>query len=116
MRVSVRHGRGLVLRLEGHVMAPKSRDHKSIQVPETLSRRRRTLSVAFLNAPQEIGAYPHPTAVLSRIQLNNELLVHDRGDFFARRNAHDFALELVLIYYQPVRDRLDLSQLKIPGH
>jgi hypothetical protein len=52
-----------------------------------------------LNAPQEIGAYPHPQAILSRIQLNDELLIHDRGDFFSRGNAHDFALELVLIYY-----------------
>jgi hypothetical protein len=34
---------------------------------------------------------------LSRIQLDNELLVHDRGNLIARRNARDLTLELILI-------------------
>jgi hypothetical protein len=34
---------------------------------------------------------------LSRIQLDDELLVHDRGNLIARRNASDLTLELILI-------------------
>jgi hypothetical protein len=66
--------------------------------------------------PKSIGRVRWTMSFLPRIQLNHELLVHDRGDFFARRNAHDLALELVLIHDQPIRYWLDLSQLKVSGH
>jgi hypothetical protein len=34
---------------------------------------------------------------LPRIQLDDELFIHDRGNLFARRNTRHFALELIFV-------------------
>src|SRR5215468_5443368 len=49
----------------------------------------------------------------SRIQLDDELFVHDRLNLFARWDARDLSAEGVPIDRKPVRDRNDLGEIKI---
>ena len=50
---------------------------------------------------------------LSRVELDDELLIYDRSDFLATWDSGHFALELVLIDDKPIRDWLDLRQFKV---
>src|SRR4051812_29713341 len=52
---------------------------------------------------------------LSRVQLDNQLLINDRLHLFPRRNPTDFAFETVAINRHPVRHGHNLSQLQITG-
>ena len=45
---------------------------------------------------------------LAGIQLDHQLLVHDRSNFFASRYPHHLALELILVDHQPIWNRLNL--------
>jgi len=54
------------------------------------------------------GAPERAPLELAGVQLNDQLFVDHRLDFFARRNAGNFAFESVAIDRQPVGDWNDL--------
>jgi hypothetical protein len=58
----------------------------------------------------------HGEALLSRIQLDDELFVDDRLHLFAGRDVRDFAAEGVAIDREPIRHGSDLGEIEIPEH
>src|SRR6185503_4063511 len=51
--------------------------------------------------------------VLSRIKLDDQLLIHDRSNLFPRRNAHDLALHGLAIEGEPVGNRTVAARFQI---
>jgi hypothetical protein len=55
----------------------------------------------------------HRVGALPRIQLDDELLVHDWLHLFAGRDMRDFAAERIAIDREPIRHRSNLGEIKI---
>ena len=54
--------------------------------------------------------------LLARVQLDDELFVHNRLHFFPGRDARDFAAKSVAIDRKPVGHGNDLRKIEIPQH
>src|SRR5206468_12641455 len=54
--------------------------------------------------------------LLARIQLDDELFVHDGLHLFARRDARHLPAERVAIDREPVGDGSDLSEIEVAQH
>jgi len=55
-------------------------------------------------------------AFLARVQLDDELFVHDRLHFFPGRDARNFAVEAVAVDCEPIGNRDNLREIKIAQH
>src|SRR4029077_7285715 len=81
---------------------------------DQLTRIRREFSsnsAFILQTPRIKGA--HRAALLSRIQLDDQLFVHDGLHLFARRDVGDFAAEPVAIGCEPVGHWSNLRQIEV---